>query len=250
MSSSENKYVSRMTQAWFATTHWSMVLQAKEKTCSGSEQALSSLCRVYWYPLYAFARRQGCSADEAGDLTQGFFAKLLEKDWLAKITHQEGRFRNFLMVSMKHFIANERAKDRAQKRGGGRPLFRLDVETAETRYRIEPAHETTPEQIFERQWAVVLLDQVLTSLKAEYETKGKAQVFLTLKHCLTGQRDKLGYDTLAQELQATPGAVRVMVHRLKERYRMLLREHIAHTVATQEEVDLELMHLKKALTAS
>lgn len=232
------------------TTHWSVVLAARNSDTQQCAQALEVLCQTYWFPLYAFVRRQGCQADQAADLTQGFFAQLLEKDWLGKINHQEGRFRNFLMVAMKHYISNERAKDRAQKRGGGRPLLSLNMDRAETRYRIEPAHETTPEQVFERQWALTLLDQVLVSLKTEYSQKDKGQVFDLLKHALTGQRDQLDYGQLAEQLSATEGAVRVMVHRLKQRYRQLLREHIAHTVATPEEVDLEMQHLKKALSAS
>jgi RNA polymerase sigma factor (sigma-70 family) len=231
----------------FMTTRWSVVLAARDSDTRQCAQALELLCQTYWFPLYAFVRRQGHSPDQAGDLTQGFFAQLLEKDWLAKITHQEGRFRNFLMVAMKHFISNERAKERAQKRGGGHRILRLDIENAETRYRIEPAAKTTPEQVFERQWALTLLDQVLMSLKAEYAKKGKDRVFDLLKHSLTGQRDQLDYGDLAEQLSATEGAVRVMVHRLKQRYRQLLREHIVHTVATPEEVDLEMQHLKQAL---
>jgi len=232
----------------FVTTRWSVVLAARDSDTKLCAQALEVLCQSYWFPLYAFVRRQGHSPDQAADLTQGFFARLLEKDWLSKITHQEGRFRNFLMVAMKHFISNERAKERAQKRGGGRHILRLDVETAETRLRIEPTDETTPEQVFERQWALTLLDQVLTCLKNEYEQKGRGQVFRVLKQCLTGQRERLDYETLARELEATEGTLRVMVHRLKQRYRQLLREHIAHTVATPEEVDLEMQHLREALS--
>jgi RNA polymerase sigma factor (sigma-70 family) len=238
----------RYSRREFVTTRWSVVLAARNSDTKQCAQALEVLCQSYWFPLYAFVRRQGHSPDQAADLTQGFFAQLLEKDWLSKITHQEGRFRNFLMVAMKHFISNERAKERAQKRGGGRALLRLDVETAETRYRIEPTDETTPEQVFERQWALTLLDQVLTSLQTEYGQKGKGQVFDLLKHSLTGQRDQLNYGGLADQLDATEGAVRVMVHRLKQRYRRLLREHIAHTVATPDEVDLEMQHLREALS--
>ncbi len=232
----------------FVTTRWSVVLAARRSDTEHCAQALEVLCQTYWFPLYAFVRRQGHSPDQAGDLTQGFFAQLLEKDWLAKISHQEGRFRNFLMVAMKHFISNERAKERAQKRGGGQRTLRLDIGTAETRYCIEPADTTTPEQVFERQWALTLLDQVLTSLRAEYAEKGKGQVFDLLKHCLTGQRDQLDYGCSADQLGATEGAVRVMVHRLKQRYRQLLREHIAHTVATPDEVELEMQHLREALS--
>ena len=238
------------SRAWFATTRWSVVLAAKQKQDTRSAQALETLCRAYWVPLYAFVRRQGYNPDQAGDLTQGFFTTLLERNWLAGVTRQEGRFRNFLMVAMKHYISNERAKARAIKRGGACHFMHLDIETAETRYRIEPIDRTTPEQTFERQWALALLDQVLNSLKSEYEQKDKASVFVTLKHCLTGQRDQPDYQALARKLETSQGAVRVMVHRLKDRYRSLLREHIAHTVFTHEEIELELQHLRRVLTGS
>jgi len=238
------------SQAWFATTRWSVVLSAQDTQSSRCRQALDGLCRTYWYPLYAFVRRQGCTADEAADLTQGFFARCLEKDWLNSVNQTKGRFRSFLLASMKHYISNERARERAKKRGGGKHIFSLDIETAETRYRIEPATQAAPEQLFERQWALALLDTVIKDLQQHYQNEGKAEIFDALKPCLIGQTNSLPTTELALKLQCTEGSVRVMVHRLKKRYRALLRQHIADTVATPEDVEAEMQHLKAILSGS
>jgi RNA polymerase sigma factor (sigma-70 family) len=240
----------KASQARFATTRWSVVLTAQDKQSSQCHQAMDGLCRTYWYPLYAFVRRQGCTADEAADFTQGFFARCLEKDWLDTVDQNKGRFRSFLLAAMKHYMSNERARQRAKKRGGGKRIFSLDIETAETRYKIEPETTTTPEQLFERQWALALLDTVLKDLQDQYQDEGKLEMFDSLKPCLTGQTSSLPYGELAQKLQCTEGAVRVIVHRLKKRYRDLLRQHIAHTVATPEDVDAEMQHLRKILSES
>lgn len=239
---------SETSQAWFATTRWSVVLAAQDKASSDSQQALEKLCRTYWYPLYAFVRRQGYSADQAGDFTQGFFVRCLEKDWLAGVSESKGRFRYFLLASMKHFLSNERAKQRAQKRGGDRHIFSLDVQSAETRYTLEPEDNTTPEQLYERQWAMTLLESVLTDLEQQYSKEGKAAQFHVLKSCLLGQSDRLPYQALSVQLGCKEGAARVMVHRLKNRYRDLLRKHIAHTVDAPEEMEAELHHLKDVLS--
>jgi RNA polymerase sigma factor (sigma-70 family) len=240
----------KTSQAWFATTRWSVVLTAQDKQSSRCRQAMDGLCRTYWYPLYAFVRRQGCTADEAADFTQGFFARCLEKDWLDSVDQSKGRFRNFLLASINHYVSNERARQRAKKRGGGKRIFSLDIETAETRYRIEPETTTTPEQLFERQWALALLDTVLKDLQQKYTDEGKAAAFDFLKPCLIGQTTSLPCSELAQKLQCTEGAVRVMIHRLKKRYRDLLRQHIAHTVATPEDVEAEMQHLRTILSGS
>ena len=236
------------SQAWFATTRWSVVLAAQNKQSTHSREALEKLCHTYWYPLYAFARRQGYSVDEAGDFTQGFFARCLEKDWLAGVSQNKGRFRHFLLASMKHFLSNERAKQQAKKRGGDRRVFSLDVQTAETRYTLEPQDNTTPEQLFERRWALALLEEVLRDLEQQYIKEGKAKQFNVLKPCLLGQSDRQPYHELSARLDCTEGATRVMVHRLKNRYRDLLREHIAHTIDAPEDLDAELQHLKNVLS--
>jgi RNA polymerase sigma factor (sigma-70 family) len=240
----------KTSQAWFATTRWSVVLTAQDKQSSQCHQAMDGLCRTYWYPLYAFVRRQGCTSDEAADFTQGFFARCLEKDWLDSVDQNKGRFRSFLLAAMKHYMSNERARQRAKKRGGGKRIFSLDIQTAETRYKIEPETTTTPEQLFERQWALALLDTVLKDLQNQYQDEGKGDMFDALKPCLIGQSGSLPYGELAKTLQCTEGAVRVMVHRLKKRYRDLLRQHIAHTVATPEDVDAEMQHLRAILSGS
>lgn len=213
-----------------------------------SATALEGLCQTYWYPLYAFVRRQGCQPDEAADLTQGFFARLLEKDWLADVDQQKGRFRNFLMASIKHYLSNERAKARAQKRGGGCRIISMDIETAETRLRLEPVETTTPEKLFERQWALTLLEEVLATLRQEYLQQDKGSIFDAIKGCLTGPRDQQPYATMAQQLDCTEGHVRVLVHRLRQRYRQLLRAAVAGTVTSSDEVDAEMEHLRQILT--
>lgn len=215
-----------------------------------SGQALEGLCQTYWYPLYAFVRHQGCSPDEAADLTQGFFARLLEKDWLSDVDQQRGRFRNFLMASIKHFLSNERAKERAKKRGGDCRIVSMDIETAETRLRLEPVDTTTPDQLFERHWALTLLEEVLATLQREYARQGKEDVFVAIKGCLTGPRDKQPYGVIAQQIDCTEGHVRVLVHRLRQRYRQLLRDAVAGTVSDETEIDAEMEHLKRVLTRS
>jgi RNA polymerase sigma-70 factor (ECF subfamily) len=250
MTSSRSSDTGHQPQAWFATTRWSVVLSAQDKQSSQYRQALDGLCQTYWYPLYAFVRRQGCSADEAADLTQGFFARCLEKDWLDSVDQSKGRFRSFLLAAMKHYISNVRARERARKRGGGKRIFSLDRETAETQYRIEPETQATPEQLFERQWALALLDTVIKDLQQHYQNEGKAEIFDSLKPCLVGQTDSLPTSELAVRFQCTEGSVRVMVHRLKKRYRELLRQHIGDTVAKPEDVEAEMQHLKAVLSGS
>jgi RNA polymerase sigma factor (sigma-70 family) len=239
---------SRPRQAWFATTHWSVVLAAKDRLCPAGRRALESLCQAYWYPLYAFVRRQGHNPEDAADLTQGFFTRLLEKDWLADVSRTKGRFRSFLLAAMNHFLANEYDKAQARKRGGGCRIVSLEVKTAETRYRLEPSDPVTPEQLYERQWALTLLDQVLTRLQGHYEEEGKADLFAVLKPCLGGRCEAQPYANLAARLGMTEGAVRVAVHRLRQRYREVLREEIAQTVSSLEEVEPEIRHLMRALS--
>lgn len=227
----------------FATTHWSVVLAAQRDDTTRTFEALSSLCQSYWYPLYAFVRRQGHSAHDAQDLTQAFFAQLLEKKWLSNVDRERGRFRSFLLAAMKHFLANEWDKVQAQKRGAGQRFIALDAASAETRYALEPADNTTPERVFERRWAMTLLDRVLQCLRREHEIAGKTAQFDTLKEALTGDRSALPYAQLGNRLALSEGAVKVAVHRLRQRYRELLREEIANTVAREDDVEEELRHL-------
>jgi len=224
-----------------------VVLAAKDRRGPEGHQALEALCQAYWYPLYAFVRRQGHNPDDAADLTQVFFTRLLDKDWLADVSRTKGRFRSFLLAAMTHFLANEYDKARAKKRGGGCRIVHLEVETAETRYRLEPSDPVTPEQLYERQWALTLLDQVLTRLQAHYAEEGKADLFASLKPCLGGKREAQPYADLAARLGMTEGAVRVAVHRLRQRYREVLRDQIAQTVSSPEEIEPEIRHLMRAL---
>jgi len=236
----------------FATTRWSVVLAAAvNESTPDSSEALASLCSAYWYPLYAFIRRKGNSAESAQDLTQSFFACLLEKKVLQQVDRQRGRFRSFLLASVQHFLADEHDRARAQKRGGGRTIVSMDaLRDAEGRYIQEPARGLTPEQIFERRWALILLDQVLSCLRTDYERSGKQAVFERLKGYLMADVSQIATDSYAnaaEELKMSPGAVKVAVYRLKQRYAILLRDEIAATVETEEEIDDEIRCLFEAL---
>ena len=227
----------------FVTTHWSVVVTAGGSDTTGARDALAKLCQTYWYPLYAYVRRRNFSPPDAEDLTQEFFARFLEHRWVGAADREKGRFRTFLLSAMNHFLANEWDKARAQKRGGGVPLLPLQFDTAETRYGREPADNVTPEQHFERRWAMTLLEEVVNRLRAEYERDGKADLFAALNPCLVGDRTSQPYEELAKKLGVSEGAVKSAVHRLRQRYRQLLRDEIAHTVAGPAEVDEELRHL-------
>ena len=231
----------------FATTHWSLVLSACDKSSPQSAEALEKLCRACWYPLYAYVRRRGYSPEDAQDLTQEFFARLLEKNWIAHADQSRGRFRSFLLLVMKRFLAVEWHKARAQKREGNRCCVPLPLDTAETRYANEPAGTATPEQAFEKQWALTLLETVLGRLRADYEQDGKGTLFATLKPCLLGRRESQPYAELGAALEMSEGAVKVAVHRLRERYRERLKAEIANTVASPADVDAELRHLFRVL---
>lgn len=231
----------------FATTRWSLVRLAARNDTTRAQRALSSLCEAYWYPLYAYVRRQGHSPHDAQDLTQEFFARLLESNSLAKLDRERGRFRAWLLASLKHFLANEWDRARAAKRGGGLHLVSLDEATAEERYKLEPADELSADRIFERRWAMMLLDTVLGALEREYAAGGKSALFDKLKPCLAGSRESQPYAELARELGMSEGAVKVAVHRFRQRYRELLRVEIAHTVSSPEEVDEEIRYLFSVL---
>ena len=207
--------------------------------------ALAELCRVYWYPLYAFVRRQGHDAHDAQDLTQDFFARLIGKEWLAGVARERGRFRAWLLAAMKHFLANEWDKSRARKRGSGQVLISLDAADAESRYAHDAADYATADKLYDRRWALTLLDQVLARLREEMAAAGRVEHFETLKFSLTGE--KHAYAEVAAALGTSEGAVKVAVHRLRDRYRQLIRAEIAETVATPEEVEDELRELFAAL---
>jgi RNA polymerase sigma-70 factor (ECF subfamily) len=224
----------------FATTQWNVVLAARDGTEGEARRALESLCEAYWYPLYAYLRRRGPSAEEARDLTQGFFADLLSRDFLAAIDRSKGRFRSFLLASLENFLSHEREKQQALKRGGGVRPLPLDVETAETRYALEPADQLTPEKVFERRWGLTVMERAMERLAAEHDDQKER--FERLKPCLTGT-EHASYGEVAAFLGLTEGAVKAAVHRLRQSYGRLLREEIAQTVADPAEVDDELRHL-------
>jgi RNA polymerase sigma-70 factor (ECF subfamily) len=233
----------------FATTQWSLVLSAADHSSPRAQQALAELCASYWYPLYAFVRRQGSSAVEAEDLTQSFFLALVEKEFLAATGPEKGRFRTFLLLCLKRFLANQRDRQRAQKRGGGRPLVSINRDEAESRYQAEPADAATPERIFERRWALALLDQVLARLEDEYRQSGKASLFRDLKVYLVADEPAARYADVAASLGLTEGAVKVAVHRLRRRYGELLRAEVARTLARPADVKEEIQALFAALRA-
>ena len=234
--------VSGAGQAMFATTHWSVVLRAGHESGAEGDTALEALCRGYWYPLYAYIRRLGHSPHDAQDLTQSFFAYLLEKRLLTKADPESGRFRSFLLGSLKNFMANEWRKQNAQKRGASQTIS-FDAQDAEQRYAVEPADETNPQSLYEQAWAVAVLEQAATSLEKEYRAGGKHGLFDQLAPFLQGERSDLTYTGIGTQLGMTEGAVKVAVHRLRQRYRELLRAAVANTVADPLEVDGELRHL-------
>lgn len=225
-----------------------MVLTAGQGQSPQAGRALEELCRTYWWPLYAYVRRRGYEAHEAEDLTQEFFARLLTKNYLADVAREKGKFRSFLLASLKHFLANEWDRARAKKRGGEHAHISLDAHAAETRYRSEPMDELTADRVLDRQWALTLLELVLARLDAEYAGAGKAELFERLKVYLTAVKDSVPYATVATKLGTTEGAVKVAVHRLRQRYRKLLREEIAHTVASPADIEGEIRHLFAAFS--
>ncbi len=232
----------------FVSTHWSLVLRAGQRGSREAEEALALLCQSYWYPLYVYVRRRGHGADEAGDLTQEFFTRLLEKDYLQDVDRGRGKFRAFLLAACQHFLSNEHDRVRAVKRGGRHRLLSLDLQGAEDRYLLEPAHDATPEKLFERRWALTLLDQVLARLREEWTAAGKDRVFDVLKGYLTAGADAVPYRTAAEELGLSEGAVKVAVHRLRKRYRELLREEIERTLDEPDQVEDEIRDLFAALS--
>jgi len=230
------------TAAIFATTHWSVVLAAQAAHTPHAAEALEKLCRTYWYPLYAYVRREGSSAADAQDLTQEFFARLLEKNYLSQVERQKGKFRSFLLAALRHFLADQRDRARTVKRGGGADCLSLDAHSAEERYRFEPADRMDAEKIYERRWAMTLLEQALTRLRDENVAAGRAELFERLRDFVAGESD-VSCGEAAAQLGLTESAVKSVLHRLRQRYRELVREEVAHTVADLAEIDAEIRHL-------
>jgi RNA polymerase sigma-70 factor (ECF subfamily) len=231
----------------FNTTRWSLVVAAAKSPSPRARAALEELCGSYWYAVYAFVRRRGTQVEDARDLTQEFFARLLEKDYLEAVDRERGRFRTFLLTAVSHFLSNERERACAQKRGGGQTVLSLDFESGEERYQHEPADHWTAEKIFDRRWALTLLDQAVAALKQEYSAADKSPLFEELKVYLTGDSGAPMYEVAAAKLDMSPGAVKVTVHRLRQKYRDTLRQLIAQTVAAEEDIDSELQVLLTAL---
>jgi RNA polymerase sigma factor (sigma-70 family) len=223
----------------FVTTHWSVVLRAGNESAA----ALEELCRTYWYPLYAYVRRQGYSPSDAQDLTQAFFARLLEKNYVADAQQEKGKFRTFLLIALKRFLADEWGRQHAQKRGGFHAIVSIDQEQAESRLSAEPAHDASPDLIFERQWALTLIEQARLRLREEYVASGRMALFEQLEGCLTKNETASPYADIAARLNLTVPAVKMAVQRLRARYRELLREEIGKTVATTEEIQEEIRYL-------
>ncbi len=231
------------TAAGFHTTHWSVVLAARAKDASSGKEALASLCSSYWYPLYAFIRRQGSSRDEAEDLTQEFFYRFLERNSLAYVQPAAGKFRSFLLACLKNFLANERERAHAQRRGSGQPLVPLDSTDAETRYSLEPADQRTSEAVFERRWAFAVLERTMNELRREYSTAEKRELFDDLQGFLPGGRGDVSRAELATKRAVSVGAIDVAVHRLRQRFGALLRKQVAQTVSSDAEVEEEIRYL-------
>lgn len=231
----------------FATTEWSLVLAAGEPRSDEGREELAELCGGYWYPLYAFVRRRGYEPAEAKDLTQGFFAILLEKNYVAAADRERGKFRTFLLASLKNYLANEWDRRRAVKRGGETRTISLELAAAEGRYRDEPADETTPEEIFDSRWATVQLDRALASLEEEMGAAGHARRFAALRPFLTGEDDGISYRQVANRLGISEGAVRVAIHRLRKRFGEFLRQEVARTVTGAAQIDEEVRYLLSAV---
>jgi len=227
----------------FRTTKWSMVLAARDAQDPRSREALASLCEQYWFPLYVFVRRQGHGHDQALDLTQGYFMTLMEKDFLGDVQREAGKFRSFLLATMKHFLSHEREKARALKRGGGQPVVSLDAAAAQQRLELEPMHEQTPDKAYEKQWALTVLDLIQRRLRHEFVTEGKIDEFNELAPFLAGQGAGKPYREVASALRTTEAAVKMGVLRLRRRFGKLLREEIAQTVREEGEIEGEIKYL-------
>ena len=227
----------------FATTHWTVVLAAGKRHTPQSDGALEKLCKTYWFPLYAYVRRRGHGKQDAEDLTQAFFARLLEKNFLANLDSEKGKFRAFLLAALKHFLANEWDKSQAQKRGGGAVNLSLDWQTADTKFQVAATNEPSPDKAFDREWALALLAKVIERLQSECAADGKGKLFEQLKMFLMAGGGDSAQAEVAKSLGMEEGAVRVAIHRLRKRYRALLRDEIAHTLTDESQVEAEMRAL-------
>jgi len=236
-----------MGARWFATTHWSVVLAAKQSDSSHAGAALEKLCRTYWKPLCAYIERDGHNATEAQDLTQEFFARLLARDYLQHLHHQEGKFRSFLLAYLKNFLSEQRRKDGAQKRGGGCTFVSLDAAAGEDGYLLEPVDELTPDEVFERRWAQAVVQTALNRLREEYIARDQSALFNLLQDYQPREPGGPSYAQLGVELAMTEAAVKSAVQRMRQRHRELLREEIGHTVARPEEIEEEIRHFRALL---
>jgi len=230
----------------FPNTRWSVVLAATQRPSPESAAALEVICRAYWYPLYAYVRRCGQSAHDAQDLTQEFFCRLLEKNWLDAADRGKGKLRSFLIVALKNFMSNEWRRASAQRRGGGQAPTHFDTAFAESRYAAD-SHALAPDETFDQQWALTLLDLTVNRLRAEFAAVGKPGDFAALKGCLMAGRGAIDYAAVAKQLGLNEGAARVAVHRLRKRFREIYREEISQTLADGADLDMELHHLATAL---
>jgi len=247
MSDKTPKYSTPSGAGQFATTRWSVILAAGDSASEQHGPALDTLCQTYWFPLYAYLRRRGYNTHQAEDYTQGFFAGILERKGLQRADPKCGKFRSFLLASLKNFLADEWDRAHAQKRGGDKKILSLDFDAAASRYDREPVHHLSPEKLFERSWALTVLTKAMDRLKAESSASDKQRLFDRLKIYLTTEKDAVSYRDVAGELDMTEGAVKVAVHRLRRRYRELVRDEIAQTVTTEAQVDEEIRDLFAAL---
>jgi RNA polymerase sigma factor (sigma-70 family) len=231
----------------FVTTRWTVVLHAGRKSSPQSDRALGELCQTYWYPLYAFVRHKGKTKEDAEDLVQAFFEKFLEKNYLEGLSAERGKFRAFLLASLKHFLANDWDRSQRQKRGGGVTHLSLDWQSADARFHLDPPDPSSPDKMFDREWALALLERVVTRLRDECVKDGKDEMFRQAKGYLMVGESAIPYAEAARALGMDEGAVRVAVHRLRKRYRELLREEIAQTLDDPAQVAEELRSLQAAL---
>jgi len=246
-SQSDDESAVRGNHQWFATTHWSVVLAAKEGDASKMVVALEKLCRTYWPPLYAYMRRDGNDATEAQDLTQEFFGRLLARDYLQQLRHQQGKFRSFLLAYLKNFLSEQRRRTGAQKRGGKCVFVSLNEPAGEDGYLREPVDDLTPDQVFERRWAQAVLQTALDRLREEYAARDQAALFELLQNYQPREPGGRSYAQLGDDLAMTEAAVKSAVQRMRQRHRELLREEIAHTVTRPEEIEEELRHFRVLL---